>query len=642
MCGIAGLFRFGEGPPPDEPTLRRMADTLFHRGPDGDGYSVRGPIGLAHRRLAIIDLSGGRQPMGNEDGSIEVTFNGEIYNFESLRERLLAKGHVFRTRSDTEVIVHLYEEEGDRVAEHLRGEFAFAIADHKRRRMLLARDRLGVKPLYYALDHRRLVFGSEAKAVLAEGSTPRRVDSSALLDYLAFRYVPSPRTIYPGMRKLPPAHTLVVESDGRATERRYWDLKFEPEPDVSVETWCERLRDAIAEAVKIQMVADVPVGGFLSGGVDSSTVISYMAEASAHPVVACSIGFSEGAYDERQYARTVAKHVGVDLREFLVEPQALDVVRKLAWHYDEPFGDSSSVPTYYVSKMAREHVTVALSGDGGDETFAGYRRYKFEAAEDRVRRMLPAGLRAVLCGALGRIYPKADWLPRPLRAKTTLLNLAERDPSRSWYRSVGSMAGFDRASLLRQETIDDAGGHDPADLISEAFRTAGTTDAVSRAQSCDYRTYLPEDILVKADRAAMACSLEVRVPLLDHVLLELAAKIPSDLKLHGGEGKWIFKKAMEPRLPHDILWRKKQGFAVPVREWLRADLREYAESLLFSKDARLSDWFEMRTVRSLWDEHQAGTRDASDLLWLLMSFEGFAQQHLVEHAAPRPTPEPVR
>jgi asparagine synthase (glutamine-hydrolysing) len=636
MCGIAGVFRFGEGPPPDEPLLRRMADTLVHRGPDGDGYSVRGPIGLAHRRLAIIDLAGGRQPMGNEDGSVEVTFNGEIYNFEELRAGLLAKGHVFRTRSDTEVLVHLYEEEGDRLVERLRGEFAFAIADHRRRRVLLARDRVGVKPLYYALDGRRLVFGSEAKAVLAEGSTPRRVDPAALLDYLAFRYVPSPRTIYPDVRKLPPATTLAVESDGRTTERRYWTLRYEPERGLTVDAWCERVRASIAESVRIEMTADVPVGGFLSGGVDSSAVVSYMAEASPHPVVACTMGFSEAAYDEREHARLVARHVGADHREQVVTPDALAIARKLAWHYDEPFGDSSAVPTYLVSKMAREHVTVALSGDGGDEGYAGYRRYRFEAAEARLRGLLPAALRAPVFGTLAALYPKADWLPRPLRAKTTLRNLAERDPARSYYRSVGTVAGFDRTVLLRRETLRAADGHDPGDLIREAFRTAGTDDAVSRAQSCDMRTWLPEDMLTKVDRASMASSLEVRVPLLDHVHLELTARIPSDLKLRGGVGKWILKKAMEPRLPLDVLYRRKQGFAVPVREWLRGDLRAYGEDALLGRDARLAEWFDQDAVRALWDEHQSGLRDASDLLWLLLSFEGFARAHLVASSEAAP------
>ena len=634
MCGIAGVFRFGGGPPPREDELRRMAATLVHRGPDGEGVSTRGPIGLAHRRLAIVDLQGGAQPLGNEDGSVEVTFNGEIYNYRELRERLVAKGHTFRTRSDTEVLVHLYEDEGDRLVESLRGEFAFAIADHRRRRVLLARDRLGVKPLYYALDEHRLVFGSEAKAVLAEGSTARELDPAAILDYLTYRYVPAPRTIWAGIRKLPPATTLAIESDGRATERRWWDLQFEPEHGVPVETWCERLRDAIAEAVEFEMIADVPIGGFLSGGVDSSTVVSFMAGVSEHPVVACTVGFAEGAYDEREHARRVARHVGADLREEVVTPQAVEIVEKLAWHFDEPFGDASAIPTYYVSRMARRHVTVALSGDGGDETFAGYRRYKFEAAEARVRRMVPAGLRSAVFGALGRAYPKADRLPRPLRAKTTLLNLAERDPSASWFRSVGTMAGYERMRLLRPETIAAASGHDPATLVSEAFRTAGTNDPLSRAQSCDLRTYLPEDILTKVDRASMAASLETRVPLLDHRLLELAARIPSHLKLRGGVGKWILKRTMEPRLPRDVLHRPKQGFAVPVREWLRADLRDHGEAALFTPDARIREWFDVGALRSLWNEHQAGTRDGSDLLWLALSFEAFARRHLTDAPAP--------
>ncbi len=638
MCGIAGVFRFRGAEPPTLGDVRRMADTLVHRGPDGDGYSVRGQIALAHRRLAIIDLAGGRQPLANEDGSVEVTFNGEIYNFEELRAGLVAKGHVFRTRSDTEVLVHLYEEEGERLAEKLRGEFAFVIADHRRQRIVLVRDRVGVKPLYYALTPTQIVFGSEAKAVLAEGSVPRAVDPAAVLDFLTFRYVPSPRTIYPAVRKLPPAHVLVVEADGRTSERCYWQLSFEPDDSLGVDAWCEKIRAQIAESVRIQMVADVPVGGFLSGGVDSSTIVSYMAETSARPVVACSIGSPEKEYDELDFARAVAKHVGADHRTEVVTPKALEVVEKLAWHYDEPFGDSSAVPTYYVSKMARRHVTVALSGDGGDECYGGYRRYRFDRAENRLRGMLPGFLRGPVFGALAAIYPKADWLPRPLRAKTTFQNLADSDPSHSYFRSVGTTAGFDRGSLLRPETLRAAGDHDPRALIEDAFRTAGTDDPLSRAQSCDIRTWLPEDMLTKVDRAAMANSLEVRVPLLDHVHMEMAARVPSALRLRGGEGKWILKRAMEPRLPHDVLYRPKRGFAVPVREWLRRDLHDYAADLLFAPDARIREWFAPESVRGLWDEHQAGRRDGSDLLWLLLSFEGFARRHLTAPQRDEPSP----
>ncbi|MCG3134958.1 MAG: Asparagine synthetase [glutamine-hydrolyzing] 1 [Planctomycetes bacterium] len=633
MCGIAGIFRF-DGQGADPAALRRMADTMIHRGPDGEGFSLRGPFGLAHRRLAIIDLEGGRQPMSNEDGEVEVTFNGEIYNFDVLRTRLQSKGHVFRTRSDTEVLVHLYEEEGDRMAESLRGEFAFAIADHRRRRMLLARDRMGVKPLYWAIDGNRLIFGSEAKAVLAEGSTPRALDPAAVMDYAALRYVPSPRTIFAAMRKLPPAHVLLVEADGRHEVRRYWELRVAPDERPTAAEWAERIREKMDEAVRIEMVADVPVGAFLSGGVDSSAVVTSMAAISPRPVVACTIGFGESAYDERDAAREVAKLARADHREMVVTPKAAEVVETLAWHYDEPFGDSSAVPTYYVSRMARQHVTVALSGDGGDENFAGYRRYRFERAEDRLRRMLPAALRNPLFRGLAAAWPKGDALPRFLRAKSTFASLAEADPAAAYFRGVASLAGFHGEQVVRRDVVEAAGGHDPARLIADAFRRSGTGDPVARAAFADFSSWLPEDILVKTDRAAMANSLEVRVPLLDHEFVELAATVPPSLKLRGGEGKWIFKEALAPRVPRAMLDRPKQGFAVPVREWLRGDLHDYAADLLLAPGARSAEWFDAAAVRRLWDAHQSGARDASDALWRILMFEGFARKHLAPSSAP--------
>jgi asparagine synthase (glutamine-hydrolysing) len=641
MCGIAGVFRFGGGEPPGAAALRRMAATLVHRGPDGEGLSLRGPIGLAHRRLAVLDLEGGRQPMANEDGSVEVVFNGEIYDHDEHRERLRAKGHVFRTRSDTEVLVHLYEEEGERTPELLRGEFAFAIADHRRRRVLLARDRCGVKPLYYALDGNRLVFASESTAVLAEGSTPRAVDPAAVLDYLAYRAVPSPRTIWRDVRKLPPATLLVVDAEGRATERRWWRLRFEPDERTSPEEWGLRLRETIAEAVRLQMAADVPVGGFLSGGLDSSTVLSFMRLATTGALVACSVGFEDPRFDEVEHARAVARQLRADHRTTVLTPdmvRAADVAERLARRFDEPFGDSSAVPAFLVARQAREHVTVALSGDGGDEAFGGYRRYRFERAEARLRHLVPGPFRSAVFGTLAGVYPKADSLPRPLRAQTTLRNLAEEHPARAYFRSVGTTAGVDRDALLRPETLLAAGGHDPAARIEEAFRDAGTDDPVARAQACDLGLYLPEDILTKVDRTAMSVSLEVRVPLLDVRVLELAARIPSKWKVRRGRGKWILREAMRPRLPAEVLDRPKRGFSVPMAHWLRTELHDYAAERLLAPDARLGEWFDPAAVRTLWDLHQRGARDVSDLLWVVLRFEAWARAHL---GANSPAPDPA-
>jgi asparagine synthase (glutamine-hydrolysing) len=617
MCGIAGIYHYGDEVPVHEKMLRRMTDVLAHRGPDDDGFYLGRKIGLGHRRLSIIDVQGGHQPIFNEDETVAIVFNGEIYNYRELARMLEGRGHRFRTHSDTETIVHLYEDFGEACVSMLRGMFAFAIWDARKHRLLLARDRVGKKPLYYADCDGRFFFGSELKSVVESGVVRRELDERALADYFSFQYIPAPRTIFRQVRKLRAGHYLLVTPEG-ATDREYWDVDFsQPEP-LKTGEWSARLFDVFREAVDIRLMSEVPLGAFLSGGVDSSAVVAMMSRLSNRPVVTASVGFDEEAYSEVDDARAFAASLGADHHERIVTPEGVSMLEKLAWHFDEPFADASAIPTYYVSKAAREFVTVALSGDGGDENFAGYRRYRFDAMENRVRNLAPAGFSQPLFGALAAMYPKADWLPRPLRAKATLRNLS-LDPAAAYYNSVyGAMANH-RDFLLSYDVKTRLSGYDPFDLFHDYYRRPRTDDPIARAQYVDIKTYLTDDILTKVDRASMAVSLEVRCPLLDHRLMSLAARIPSPLKLHGREGKHIFKQAVASLLPPSILNRRKQGFVVPLAEWLRGELRDFATDILFSSAAK-DGLLEARFVSSLWDRHQSGLHDFSRPLWAILMF----------------------
>ncbi len=613
MCGICGIFEPGRHAPVEAATVRRMADTLRHRGPDDGGVYTDAAIGLGHRRLSIIDLEGGHQPLSNEDGSVWIAFNGEIYNFEELNRRYLATGHKFRTRSDTETIIHLYEELGEQCFARLRGMFAIALWDARRQRLLLARDRVGKKPLFYSWNGRRLLFASEIKAILAARGVSSEMDLEAASDYFSFGYVPAPKTIYLNIRKLRPAHYMVVDAHG-VRELPYWDIHFNERP-LSEPEWCERFLEGYRSAVKSRLVSDVPLGAFLSGGVDSSSVVALMNDLQP-PVTTCSIGFAEEKYNEAADARAFAHKLGANHFEHTVRPQIVDLVSKLAWHYDEPFADSSAVPTYYVSQVARRHVTVALSGDGGDENFAGYRRYKFAIWEDRLRNMFPASVRRNVFGPLGRWYPKLGWAPRVLRAKSTFQSLA-RDPIEGYFYGISCCPPELKASLLTTEALKSLAGYDSADVVRFYYERANTSDPLSRLQYVDIKTYLVDDILTKVDRASMANSLEVRCPLLDHELMELAAQIPSSLKLYNGQGKYIFKKALERVLPRSVLYRPKKGFAVPVAEWFRGELKEFAyETAIQRRDGLLNTAF----LNRCWTQHQRGQRDWSALLWSVLMF----------------------
>jgi asparagine synthase (glutamine-hydrolysing) len=628
MCGIAGVLYADPARPPDPAVLSAMGDSIAHRGPDGVGFWTEPGVGLVHRRLAIIDLNTGDQPIGNEDGSVQVIYNGEIYNFPELRAALEARGHRFRTRTDTEVIAHLYEEEGERLVERLRGMFAFALWDREHRRLLLARDRLGIKPLYVYRDAEKLLFGSELKAILAHPGIPRQVDGAALEEFMAYGMVPGSRSIFRHVEKLPPAH-LVVAQPGQwgQAPRRYWSLRFEPDDRPTPGEWQEAIRAKVEECVRRHLVADVPLGAFLSGGVDSSVVVASCAGATPEPLQTFSVGFEEQAYCELPYARQVAERFGTQHFEEIVTPRAVDLLDELAYHYDEPFADSSAIPTYLVARFARRHVKVVLSGDGGDEAFGGYRRYAHDLKEAAVRRWLPGWFRRRILGPVARLWPRADWLPRVLRAKTLLTNLS-LDPAAAYANTLASCRLPLRRRLLAPDVAAGLNGHQPEQIVQAGYATASGDDPLGGMIAADLVTLLPDDYLVKVDRASMAHGLEVRPPLLDHELLELAARIPSRWKVRGGATKWILKQAYRDRLPEAVLGRPKQGFEVPIDSWLRGPLREMFASAVLDRRARVRDLIDQHTAARLYRAHLAGTGRNGAVLWTLLVLARWADRYL--------------
>jgi len=622
LCGITGIF-YKDGRKVNPELLKKMTDCLVHRGPDeqglyiNDGTGCPGNVGLGHRRLSIIDLASGQQPLSNEDGSIWIAFNGEIYNFQILKKDLEQAGHVFKTSSDTETIVHAYEQWGTDAIARLRGMFSLAIWDEKQQQMILARDRLGKKPLYYLMDDQRLLFGSEIKAILEHPDIDQAIDLTAFSDYLSLLYVPNPKTIYCSIRKIPPGHFAIITRN-HFTLRKYWDLSFYPGSWNSEKQMGEGLIEILDEATRIRMISEVPLGAFLSGGVDSSAVVALMAGASSTPVKTNSISFSVAEYNESHFAQKVADLFKTDHHEMQVTPEAIPIIEKLSWHYDEPFADSSAVPTYYVSKMARKNVIVSLSGDGGDENFAGYRRYYFDMRENLVRNMVPAFLRKPVFGIIGSLYPKADYLPQIFRGKAFISNVA-RDPVDAYFFSVSAVYEDIKAQLLNPDILSALKGYDSRQLFYDIYENAPAQDHLSKIQYLDIKTYLCEDILTKVDRASMAVSLEVRCPVLDHKFMEYAAKIPSNFKLKGLEGKYIFKRALTKYLPDEILYRRKMGFGVPILEWLRHELKDYAETLILRSEAT-DVFFNRPFLVRAWNQHQKGLRNWSSLLWIVMMF----------------------
>jgi asparagine synthase (glutamine-hydrolysing) len=620
MCGITGIFNFDRQVQVPNEVIHRMNESIVHRGPDDEGIFTEPGIGFGFRRLSIIDLSTGHQPLSNEDGTIWVMLNGEIYNYPQLRAELEARGHHFSTKSDTESIVHLYEEFGEGCFQRLRGMFAIAIWDSRKSKLTLARDRVGKKPLFYSANRKRILFGSELKSLLAAGCVSKEIDPLALSDYFSFGYIPAPKTIYSAVRKILPGHYLVATAGG-VEEHAYWDLSFDKVEQRSEEEWCERLHHELCEATRVRLMSDVPLGAFLSGGVDSSAVVAMMSRHMSKPVTTCSIGFAEQEYDETDFACRVAQSFHTDHHQQIVRPDAIAIMDKLAWHYDEPFADSSAIPTYYVSQVARQHVTVALGGDGGDENLAGYRRYYFDQYENQLRRWVPAPIRRSVMGPLGRMYPPLAWAPRVFRAKATFQSLS-RSPLEGYFNSISVFRPSEKEHLFTSEFERKMGGYDSLDVLQTYYERAGTDDLLSRIQYVDIKTYLPDDILAKVDRASMAVSLEVRAPLLDHRFMELTARIPSSLKLQGRRGKYIFKKAMSQLLPPEILRRKKQGFAIPLARWFRHELRELTHERLFSaEDGILNQKFLMK----IWQQHQSGHFDRSAHLWAVLMFRTWAK-----------------
>jgi asparagine synthase (glutamine-hydrolysing) len=611
--------------PIDPEILRAMNGLIQHRGPDDGGFHLAAACGLGHRRLSIIDLSTGQQPMANEDGSCWIVFNGEIYNHHELREGLLARGHVFKTRSDTEAILHLYEEKVERCVEDLRGMFPFAIWNERTQELFLARDRVGKKPLFYTQSGGQFIFASELKALLAHPAVGREVDPAALDDYLALQYVPAPRTIFKGVQKLPPAHTLTWRG-GKVSLRRYWTLDYEPKTNISEADACDYVRELIDEAVRIRLESEVPLGFLLSGGIDSSAVVAFARRRFSGDLRTFSIGFEEASHNELPYARTVARQFGTIHEELVVRPEATLVIPKMVWHFDEPFADSSGLPSFYVAKMTRRHVTVALNGDGGDESFAGYTRYLGMPRVEAYRR-IPRPLRAAL-GPLARAGHAA--LPfLPLLGAIDYLN--ERSlatPGRLYAYHMTIFHERERRRLLAAPLRQALDGRDALTELLDCFERPGLLAEVDRKMFTDVMTYLPGDLLVKMDRMCMAHGLEARSPLLDHKLMEAAARLPAELKFKGREQKYLLKKALEPILPREIMYRPKQGFAAPIGRWFRGELSAPLREVLLSDRARGRGFFNAGEVGRLVSEHLSGRVDHHHRLWALLCFEVWCRTFL--------------
>jgi len=604
-----------------------MNQTQVHRGPDGCGYHTEPGVGFGHRRLSIIDLSGGKQPLYNEDQSVVVTYNGEIYNFQALTEELLALGHQFRTRCDTEVIVHAWEQWGEACVERFNGMFAFAIWDRSRSILFLARDRLGIKPLYYGVTKdRQLLFASELKALTCHPSLPKTIHPEAVEEYFTFGYVPDPKTIYKDVFKLPPGYTLTVQRNSAfPNPRQYWDVSFEPDSTTEGSDVSAELIDRFGQCVRKRMIAEVPLGAFLSGGVDSSAVVAMMAESPNGPVNTCSISFGDPEFNESEHANAVARKYATAHEVEQVDPNDFSLIDKLVSLYDEPYADSSAIPTYRVCELARRKVTVALSGDGGDENFAGYRRYRWHAYEERVRSVLPDQIRQPLFGTLGRLYPKMDWAPKMFRAKSTFEAIA-RNSMEGYLHGVSILPSDLHEKLFSTAFKRELQGYRGLEVFRQHAARAPTQHPLSLVQYLDFKTYLPGDILTKVDRASMAHSLEVRVPLLDHEFVDWVSRLSPNDKLHGREGKYIFKKALESRLPDSILYRPKMGFGVPLASWFRGPLKEHVRDALLGEGLRECGIFDEQNLTRMAEQHIQGTRDYSAPIWALLMFDRFQKQ----------------
>ncbi len=618
MCGICGKAFMDPSRPIDRQELKGMTDVITRRGPDDEGYFVDKNIGLGFRRLSIIDLHTGHQPLSNEDDSIWIVFNGEIYNYPELRKDLIKRGHVFKTKTDTETIVHLYEEYGVDCVSHLRGMFAFVIWDSRTDKLFCARDHFGIKPFFYYFDGQKFLFGSEIKSIVSDRSTDRTISMRALDNYLAFGCTPEDLSIYENIKKLKPAHTLELKIGQKPIIRQYWKKVYKPDYSKTEEEWCELIDHTLADSVKRQMVSDVPLGAFLSGGIDSSSVVALMAKQSEQPIKTFSIGFKEKAFNELPFAREMAKFYGTEHHEQIIEPESVSILPKLVGIYDEPFADSSAIPTYYVSKFAREHVTVALSGDGGDELFAGYHKYnkfkKFHAYN-----MMPDAFNRVFWGGIHHLMPIG------MTGKGTTYYLSKPRQTSLAYHALWQFT--DRAKLYRNNIWNDLREMPAEKEREKIFHRSNTEDFVFNMQQMDLHTFLVDDILTKVDRVSMYHSLEVRVPILDPKVADLSFSIPSNLKLKGTQKKYIFKKAMERHLPPPILSHRKQGFGVPLQLWFKKDLKEYIHDKLILTDGPLFNFVNRDFVAKIIKEHNRGQRNFNMRIWSLLFLDEWLMQN---------------
>ncbi|RIZ66703.1 MAG: amidotransferase 1, exosortase A system-associated [Methylococcales bacterium] len=628
MCGIVGIFDLKEKREINRDLLSRMNESQHHRGPDEGNLYIEAGLGFGHRRLSIIDISSGQQPMISADNNVVLTYNGEVYNFLDLKKELEDLGYHFKTHCDTEVILVAWQAWGEACVQRFRGMFAFAIWDKNQQTLFLARDRLGVKPLYYAeLSSGQFIFSSELKALKQHPNLLKTFDATAIEDYFGFGYIPDPKTIYKNVYKLEPGFCLTLKhGQPNYLPKQYWNLSFTPRLAQDEQATGEELIARLREAVKIRMVADVPLGAFLSGGVDSSAIVAMMAGLSKDPVNTCSISFGDPAYNESKFAAQVADRYNSQHHVEQVNADDFSLIDQLAGLYDEPYADSSALPTYKVCELAKKQVTVVLSGDGGDENLAGYRRYRWHKYEEQMRSWLPTHIRKPVFSRLGQVYPKADWAPKLFRAKSTFESIS-RDSLEGYFHSVSSLSNELRSKLFSTQLKQELQGYQALEVFKRHAVDAQTDNPLSLVQYLDIKTYLPGDILTKVDRASMAHALEVRVPLLDHQLVEWMAGLSPDMKLKGRVGKYIFKKSLETYLPEDILYRPKMGFAVPLATWFKGPLKEKIREALLGETMKQSGLFNQTFIEQMINQHQSGLKDYSTPIWSLLMFEAFLRTH---------------
>jgi asparagine synthase (glutamine-hydrolysing) len=618
MCGIAGFTHF-LGNMGDKQTLKAMGDSIYHRGPDAGGEYLDEHVGLAHRRLAIIDLSeAGVQPMHSHDNKFVIVFNGEIYNYLELRAELSEAGYPFKTHTDTEVILALYASEGEKLLDKINGMFTFALWDIEKQSLFIARDRVGKKPLYYLQTDSQFAFASEIKAILTLPNVPKDIRLDAVHDFFAYQYVPDPKTIFSHIHKLPPGHSMTIDKTG-CQIKQYWDVSFSDTRVDSEQTLTNELHELAKAKTKTRMVSDVPLGAFLSGGIDSSGVVAMMAQDSDKPVKTCSIGFDDKKYNETEFAKVVAEQYQTEHHEFTVHQNVKDNLEHIVSFFDEPFADPSLVPTFFVSELARSKVTVAIAGDGGDEVFAGYEKYNTDDIENKLRAKFPVFLRKNVFPHLANFFAKSEFVL--FRKAKSLFYSLSLDPAMGFYVTNSQIEDRLWEKLATKDTQDKLGSYHPSKITVAAYNKSDGPDHLSKILYTDMKTYLPGGILVKVDRMSMANSLEVRAPLLDKDVIEFAATLPSSLKFNKGEKKYILKEAFKPDLPHDILYRKKMGFSVPLASWLRGEIKELAQEYLFVKSEGIQQYFDMQVVKELWQQHQSGKADHATVLWSMLMFQ---------------------